>query len=1106
MTGVWRANRAWRSGGIHVVVVPRLAMMFALALASLVLPLAAGLAGALALALVSPRAAHAASAPAPRVIIDAFEDVAAWSAIPASGVQLRIGSDAGVHGKALRLDFDFGGGGGYAVAKRAVALDLPENYRFRFAMRGDCRPNDLEFKLIDASGDNVWWSNRRNFAFPALWETLTTRKRQITFAWGPSSAQLRQVRSIEIAITAGSGGKGTVWLDELSMEPLPVRSGAPPAIVARASSSRPWSGAAAALDRDSTNFWASDVGDARPWIAFDLGEEREFGGLVIDWVAGRHAADYHIEASNDGATWRALRAVRGGNGGRDHLFLPESEARWLRLRVVRAVSSRGIAMRAIAVQPLESAASLERFYEAIAREAPRGDYPRALLQEQTYWSVLGTDRGEAEEALLGEDGMLETGKAQYSIEPFLRAGDSLITWADVRTTHHLADGDLPVPTLKWQRGELELAVTAFAFDDADGIPRALAALAQQRLGVLARYRVSNFGARPARVTLYLALRPFQVNPASQFLNTAGGVAKIRTLAREGAVVRVNGDRGIVSLTPPARFGAATFDAGDIVEFLRAGGVPPRDSVADPFEHASGALEYVLDIPAGGTREVDLFVPLRGTPEAPAIALTPAMIAEAEAATVKRWAAHRRGITIEVPPAGAEEIRAMRAQLGWILINRDGAAIQPGSRSYERSWIRDGSLTSTALLRLGHPEIVREFITWFAAFLYPDGKVPCCVDARGADPVPEHDSHGEFIYLVAEYFRYTGDRALVESQWPAVERAAAHLDSLRQTRRTAEWRTPATREFFGLLPPSISHEGYSAKPMHSYWDDSFALRGFKDAAYLAGVLGNRAERARFAAMRDQFQRELVASLGAAMARHRIDYLPGCADLGDFDATSTTVALSPGGLEHALPQAALARTFEKYWEFFRERRDGAQTWEAYTPYETRVIGSMVRLGWRERADSLASYFMRDRRPPAWQQWAEVVDREPRRLRFIGDLPHTWVGSDFVRSVLDRFAYEREGDSALVIGAGIPLAWTMEAPGVIVRGLPTPHGPLGFTMRAHGDSMVVTIDAGVRVPRGGIIVRPPAAGAAVSASVNGVAVRPRAQGLVVRKVPARIVVRSR
>ena len=1057
----------------------------------------------IALASVLGCDAHAAPAIAPRVIVDAFEDVSAWSAVPASGVQLRIGGDLDTHGRSMRLDFDFGGGGGYAVARRAVSIDLPANYRFRFAVRGNCKPNDLEFKLIDASGDNVWWNNRRNFVFPAVWETLTTRKRQISFAWGPSNAELRHVAAIEIAITAGSGGKGTVWLDELALESLPVSGGAPPAIVARASSARPGSAAAGAVDRDSASVWASDAGDSRPWIVFDLGMEREFGGLVIDWAAGRHATDYDAEVSNDGAAWRALRAVRGGNGGRDHLYLPESEARAIRVRAMRGVASRGIAIRSIKVEPLEWAPTLERFYETLAGEAPRGSYPRGLLQQQSYWAVLGTDRGETEEALLGEDGMLETGKAQYSIEPFLRVNDSLVTWADAEITHQLAEGDLPIPTVTWRRGEAELSVTAFAFDAQGEVPEAIAGLAAASPGVLARYRVTHHGRRSARVSLYLALRPFQVNPPSQFLNTAGGVAPIRTLLREGAVVRVNGDRGIVSLTPPTRFGAAAFDHGDIVEFLRLGRVPVRDSVSDPFEHASGALEYVFDIPAGGTREVDVFVPLRGRPAAPAAALTPGMSAQAQAATVKRWAAHRRGITIEVPPAGADEIRAMRAQLGWILINRDGAAIQPGSRSYERSWIRDGSLTSTALLRLGHPEVVREFIDWFAGHLYPDGKVPCCVDARGADPVPEHDSHGEFIYLVAEYYRYTGDRALIERQWPAVARAATHLDSLRQTRRTAEWRTPARREFFGLLPPSISHEGYSAKPMHSYWDDFFALRGFKDAAWLAGVLGNRSQRTAFAAMRDQFQRELKASLSAAMARHRIDYLPGCADLGDLDATSTTIALAPGDAEAALPPGALARTFEKYWDFFRERRVST-TWDAYTPYETRVIGSMVRLGWRERADSLANWFLRDRRPLGWQQWAEVVDRDPRHVRFIGDMPHTWVGSDFVRSVLDRFAYEREGDSTLVIGAGIPLAWTKEAPGVIVKGLPTPHGPLGFTMRAHGDSMVVTIDAGLRVPRGGIVVRPPLAGRMRRASLNSVTVPVGREGIVIRHVPARIVMR--
>src|SRR5256885_3001520 len=58
-------------------------------------------------------------------------------------------------------------------------------------------------------------------------------------------------------------------------------------------------------------------------------------------------------------------------------------------------------------------------------------------------------------------------------------------------------------------------------------------------------------------------------------------------------------------------------------------------------------------------------------------------------------------------------------------------------------------SSTALLRLGHDQDVKDFIDWFAGYQYDNGKVPCCVDEHGATPVPENDSHGEFIYLRSE---------------------------------------------------------------------------------------------------------------------------------------------------------------------------------------------------------------------------------------------------------------------------------------------------------------------------------------------------------------------
>ena len=48
------------------------------------------------------------------------------------------------------------------------------------------------------------------------------------------------------------------------------------------------------------------------------------------------------------------------------------------------------------------------------------------------------------------------------------------------------------------------------------------------------------------------------------------------------------------------------------------------------------------------------------------------------------------------PAEPELVRTAKTTLAYTLINRDGPAIQPGSRTYARSWIRDGTLTGTAL--------------------------------------------------------------------------------------------------------------------------------------------------------------------------------------------------------------------------------------------------------------------------------------------------------------------------------------------------------------------------------------------------------------------------
>src|SRR6185295_4101885 len=235
------------------------------------------------------------------------------------------------------------------------------------------------------------------------------------------------------------------------------------------------------------------------------------------------------------------------------------------------------------------------------------------------------------------------------------------------------------------------------------------------------------------------------------------------------------------------------------------------------------------------------------------------------------------------------IDTLRTSLAYILMSRDGPMLRPGTRSYARSWIRDGAMMSEALLQLGQQELAASYFDWFAPYQFETGKVPCCVDARGADPVPENDSPGELIFLATELYRFTGDRGRLERAWPHIAAAVKYLDELRAKERTAANQVPERRAYYGLLPPSISHEGYSDKPAYSYWDDFWGLIGYQDAAFAAQVLG-KPEAPALAHARDEFSSDLSASLQASVAQHGLAFLPASADRGDLDPTATTLALS------------------------------------------------------------------------------------------------------------------------------------------------------------------------------------------------------------------------
>jgi hypothetical protein len=707
-----------------------------------------------------------------------------------------------------------------------------------------------------------------------------------------------------------------------------------------------------------------------------------------------------------------------------------------------------------------------------ARMASPGTYAKSWRGEPLYWTVVGAPDG-AREALLSEEGAFEPMKGGWSLEPHLWVDGARIAAHDAQRRPALENGDLPIPSLAWEHPKARLRIRACAPDDE---------------AAWLSYRVENPQRREAQVTLWLAVRPLQVLPSWQFLNAAGGFAAVREIGTDGRVVRVNGAPALWPLAKPDAFGVA---AGDGSRALESGVLPAALEARNEDGFTAGVLAWRLALAPGAARELHVRVALHTHP-APFTAPASGDDAQAAAACAEsaaRWRALVGRAEVALPEAGRDVALTLRAALAHVLVNRDGPRLQPGSRNYERSWIRDGALSSSALVQLGHADAAREFLDWYAGFQLPDGSLPCCVDERGADATPEHDSTGAFLYALGEYARHTQDAAFVRSLWPRVVRAVTRLQTLRASRLAPRYRRELGGAGFGILPESISHEGYAKRAVHSYWDDLFARQGLRDAVFLAGLAGDADHAAAWARLGAEFERDLLASYAAAMKLHAIPHLPGSVELGDFDPTATAVAFELGGEPRDFPEEALRATFARYLGEVAERKRGVMRRDAFAPYEMRIAGALIRMGDRAGAWDVLALNLAGRRPVPWRGWPEIVWTDETRGQWLGDLPHGWIGSTFLHAVRTALVFERASDQALVLAAGVPAAWLAGEDAVRVARLSTWWGPLDYELRREGPATLRMRvgGAGLRIPPGGLVLAPP-----------------RAQPVTVRELPADVAIR--
>ncbi len=760
-------------------------------------------------------------------------------------------------------------------------------------------------------------------------------------------------------------------------------------------------------------------------------------GLRVDWARAAQR-DLRWELEDEAGAWRTADTLSGSEGDFDLLMHDLRTVRRARL-AMRAEDPADLRINALSPRgPGEERTPLA-LYERAAAKAPPGWYPEALRQGQVYWTVVGLPDS-AHEALLDEYGNLEAFSRGPALMPYLRIGGRLVTPLDAASiTQSLAAGHLPLPSVEWRAGDARLRI--------DAIPDRV----EDRAATLARYTVTADGGAALEGELLLALRPLQINPKWQH----GGASPIRRvlIRPEGDATRIAVDGWGYAMRPAADAAmAAPYAGGDVVHAAARGAWSGAAGADEPAGMISVASLHTFRLAPGASTSVVVTVSGDGAPPA---AVGPDEFAARRAASESAWRGRVRRARIALGDRDVSD--TLYAQAGYILVNRDGVALQPGSRNYNRVWIRDGALTASALLRLGLAEEAVDYVDWYARAVREDGLVPPILNTDGTvhegfGSNLEYDAQGQFIFIVAETARFTGDDALLRRHYPAVLRAMRCMRTLRERTLADDYAAgdPRRARYRGLLPASISHEGYST-PHHSYWDDYWALRGWRDGAELARRMGEE----KTAKWADEQYALLVASVRASLALTMqecgITHIPGSAERGDPDATSVSSAFFPCEVAgEVFEPEAIAKTYDDYLADIARRGAGDAAW-LYTPYEARNIAALQVMGRIGDARALHDRLFRDRRPPGWRHFAEVVTSDPRRGTYIGDMPHTWVGAEYAVSVRTMLVRETGDDLRLLEGA--PTAW-WRGGGFALEAMPTRFGPLHLKIERSEDGCAVSL----------------------------------------------------
>jgi len=522
-------------------------------------------------------------------------------------------------------------------------------------------------------------------------------------------------------------------------------------------------------------------------------------------------------------------------------------------------------------------------------------------------------------------------------------------------------------------------------------------------------RALNRGPLPCKAALAFALRPFNVE----------GIAPVHSLSIDGGQVVVDGSSACSAQSTPSRFVLSRYADGDVASQLSC---PSHEAMVQcPAGLAAGALIYERELPPG--EDYTVRVALTSAPRAatvPPPAATDSFGPDAEIR--ETWRSNLAcGTQFQLPPQTLRD--CTKANLSYLLLFDDGDTICPGPYTYHTYWFRDSAYLINALDAWGFHERAKQKLLNYPQRQQRDGFF------RSQNG--EWDSNGQAIWTIVQHCRWTGDKALLRQQYPAIKKGADWIIGKRMMTRTGE------QPHWGLLPAGFSAEHLGPSD-HYFWDNFWGLAGLRDAAQAASWLNYPSDAASLRYAYDSYRRDIDRVIHYEAQRLKMDVIPAAPGRHwDGGAIGGVAAHYPTGL-YAADDHLLMGTVEHLLSDF--------SWKGLYRHEIVHSGVNIYLSCQ-----LAQCLLGRRDPRVWAMvdamlaaatptwtWPEAI--HPRTGGgAMGDGHHGWAIADWLLLIRTLLVTE-EGNGLVLLP--VPRAnWPDEQAAIGIEQGATFFGPVSF-----------------------------------------------------------------